>query len=101
MDPASASSSAIAKTEDYLYFDPRSSTARGAARVPGAPAPGTTATFGQRRQGFTDAIVFAVGGGNMEEFGNLVEWAKRSSQQSGGGGLVGGGGGVSVKRAEM
>ncbi|KAF3940464.1 hypothetical protein ABW19_dt0205482 [Dactylella cylindrospora] len=96
MDPAAASSSAIAKTEDYLYFDPRSSSAR-SGRAPGAPAPGTAATFGQRRQGFTDAIVFTVGGGNMEEFGNLVEWAKRSQTQ-GGGGLVGGGGGTGVKR---
>ncbi|KAF3922427.1 hypothetical protein AA313_de0205421 [Arthrobotrys entomopaga] len=97
MDPAGASSSAIAKTEDYRYFDPRSNSAR-SARAPGAPAPGTSATFGQRRQGFTDAIVFTVGGGNMEEFGNLVEWSKRNQTQGGGGGLVGGGGGSGVKR---
>ncbi|EGX45123.1 hypothetical protein AOL_s00173g224 [Orbilia oligospora ATCC 24927] len=97
MDPAGASSSAIAKTEDYLYFDPRSSSAR-SGRAPGAPAPGTVATFGQRRQGFADSIVFTVGGGNMEEFGNLVEWSKRNQTQGGGGGLVGGGGGSIVKR---
>ncbi|KAK6500343.1 Vesicle trafficking between the ER and Golgi [Arthrobotrys musiformis] len=97
MDPAGASSSAIAKTEDYLFFDPRSSSAR-SGRAPGAPAPGTTATFGQRRQGFTDAIVFTVGGGNMEEFGNLVEWSKRNQTQGGSGGLVGGSGGSAVKR---
>ncbi|KAK6530312.1 Vesicle trafficking between the ER and Golgi [Orbilia ellipsospora] len=97
MDPAGASSSAIAKTEDYLYFDPRSNSAR-SGRAPGAPAPGTTATFGQRRQGFTDSIVFTVGGGNMEEFGNLVEWSKRNQTQGGGGGLVGGGGGSGIKR---
>src|SRR4051794_20628417 len=29
MDPSGASSSAIAKTENYLYFDPRSANARG------------------------------------------------------------------------
>ena len=97
MDPASAPTSAIQKTEDYLYFDPRASGARGAGRAPGAAPLGTQASFGQRRQAFTDAVVFTVGGGNMEEYGNLLEWAKRSSQQ-GGGGLVGGGGGTGVKR---
>ncbi len=91
MDPAGASSSAIAKTENYLYFDPRSANARGtmppvsAARkggeMPGSlggHGPGTGATFGQRRQGFSEAIVFTVGGGSMDEYGNLQEWAKRT-----------------------
>lgn len=98
MDPASASSSAIAKTEDYLYFDPRSDKARGT--MPGAPASrqgsqnapgsfgaGTNATFGQRRQGFSEAIVFTVGGGSMDEYGNLQDWAKRTSAAQGAGGL--------------
>lgn len=104
MDPASASSSAIAKTENYLYFDPRSANARGtmppsAAQrhapqgqgqgMPGALGvnlgPGTSATFGQRRQGFSEAIVFAVGGGSMDEYGNLQDWAKRTSGTSGSG----------------
>lgn len=109
MDPNSASSSAIAKTESYLYFDPRSANARGAippsasqARgsnnapssshhgaagpIPGALSsslgslgPGTGASFGQRRQGFSEAIVFTVGGGSMDEYGNLQDWAKRTS----------------------
>ncbi|KAF4635297.1 hypothetical protein G7Y89_g2812 [Cudoniella acicularis] len=91
MDPAGASSSAIAKTENYLYFDPRSANARGTMPPPsaarkgeqmpgslGAHAPGTGATFGQRRQGFSEAIVFTVGGGSMDEYGNLQEWAKRT-----------------------
>lgn len=95
MDPSAASSSAIAKTENYLYFDPRSANARGtmpppsAVRsgaanppggLPGGPgvAPGTGATFGQRRQGFTEAVVFTVGGGSMEEYGNLQEWVGRT-----------------------
>jgi len=90
MDPASASSSAISKTEDYLYFDPRSSSARGAARPPGAAPLGTNASFGQRRQAFSEAVVFTVGGGNMEEYGNLMEWARRSAANNSGGGLVGG-----------
>ncbi len=94
MDPQAASSSAIAKTEDYLYFDPRSANARGT--MPGAPAsrqgqqnapgvfgPGTNATFGQRRQGFSEAIVFTVGGGSMDEYGNLQDWAKRTSAVQG------------------
>jgi len=97
MDPQAASSSAIAKTEDYLYFDPRSANARGT--MPGAPAsrqgqqnapsvlgPGTNATFGQRRQGFSEAIVFTVGGGSMDEYGNLQDWAKRTSAAQGAGG---------------
>ncbi|RFU30956.1 hypothetical protein B7463_g5380, partial [Scytalidium lignicola] len=90
MDPAAASSSAIAKTENYLYFDPKSANARGTMppsaakkeqQMPGglgSMGPGTGATFGQRRQGFNEAIVFTVGGGSMDEYGNLQEWAKRT-----------------------
>lgn len=96
MDPSSASSSAIAKTENYLYFDPRSDRARGTmpppstiraggASAPGAmpgaggPSHGAGASFGQRRQGFSDAVVFTVGGGSMDEYGNLQEWVKRTA----------------------
>lgn len=95
MDPASASSGAIAKTENYLYFDPRSANARGTMPPPsaarkgeqmpgglggglGGHGPGTGATFGQRRQGFSEAVVFTVGGGSMDEYGNLQDWAKRT-----------------------
>lgn len=93
MDPAGASSSAIAKTENYLYFDPRSANARGTMPPPsvarkteqmpgglGGHGPGMGATFGQRRQGFSEAVVFTVGGGSMDEYGNLQEWAKRTGQ---------------------
>ena len=85
MDPTSSSTSALAKTENYLFFDPRSSTARGAntaatsaARLgpDGRPLAGGP-TFGQRRQGFAEAVVFTVGGGNMEEYGNLQEWSRK------------------------
>ena len=97
MDPASASSSAIAKTEDYLYFDPRSANARGTMSGalssrqgqqsgPGSFGPGSNATFGQRRQGFSEAIVFTVGGGSMDEYGNLQDWAHRTSAAQGAGG---------------
>lgn len=97
MDPAAASSSAIAKTENYLYFDPRNAHARGTApsaskgqgNGPGGPnafAPGVGASFGQRRQGFSEAIVFPVGGGSMDEYGNLQDWVKRTSGPGSGAG---------------
>ena len=94
MDPATASSSAIAKTENYLYFDPRSANARGTmpppsamrsgggnapGGMPGSQGPGQNASFGQRRQGFSEAVVFTVGGGSMEEYGNLQEWVGRAT----------------------
>ena len=92
MEPATASSSAIAKTEHYLYFDPRSANARGAMPPPATIRPGAgtapggipgsqtgqSASFGQRRQGFSEAVVFTVGGGSMEEYGNLQEWVSRT-----------------------
>ncbi|KAI0151447.1 Sec1 family protein [Pestalotiopsis sp. NC0098] len=93
MDPQTASSSALAKTEGYMFFDPRSANARGtmptpsAVRagtgstpggLPGTQGPGLGASFGQRRQGYTDAIVFVVGGGSMDEYGNLQEWITRT-----------------------
>lgn len=95
MDPSAAASSAIAKTENYLYFDPRSANARGTMPPPssmrsggGANAPGgmpgaagQSATFGQRRQGFTEAVVFTVGGGSMDEYGNLQEWVARTKDR--------------------
>lgn len=126
MDPTAASSSAIAKTENYLYFDPRNAHARGtigaasagssssssqhASRTSarsgpgGAPgsigAPGTgtgtTASFGQRRQGFNEAIVFTVGGGSMDEYGNLQEWVTRTGGGDVGAGRNGGSSGASV-----
>ncbi|KAI9672929.1 MAG: Vesicle trafficking between the ER and Golgi [Trizodia sp. TS-e1964] len=104
MDPTSAPSSAIAKTEGYLYFDPRSANARGtlppasqARNAGGAGMPGglgsmgsgTGATFGQRRQGFAEAVVFTVGGGSIDEYGNLQEWAKRTSAAAGGSAAAG------------
>lgn len=92
MDPTSSSTSALAKTENYLFFDPRSSSARGTTGNPTGPArlgpdgrPITGGpTFGQRRQGFAEAVVFTVGGGNMEEYGNLQEWSRRVGQSGAG-----------------
>ncbi|ERT00083.1 SNARE docking complex subunit [Sporothrix schenckii 1099-18] len=116
MDPGTSNSSAIMKTESYLYFDPRNSHARGTMPPPsmarggggshlgvdggdgsgslgggagsgmpgaggglgGSQNPGISASFGQRRQGFSDAIVFVVGGGSINEYGNLQEWVHRT-----------------------
>lgn len=91
MDPNTASSSALAKTENYLFFDPRSSSARGTTGGPGPARLGPDGrpitggpTFGQRRQGFVEAVVFTVGGGNMEEYGNLQDWSRKAGQQGAG-----------------
>jgi hypothetical protein len=90
MDPANASTAALAKTENYLYFDPRSANARGtltpASRsAAGQSSRGIEASFGQKRQGFSEAIVFTVGGGSIDEYGNLQEWANRTSGPGGAG----------------
>ncbi|KAK3113694.1 Vesicle trafficking between the ER and Golgi [Teratosphaeriaceae sp. CCFEE 6253] len=91
MDPQNAATSALQKTEGFLYFDPRSANARGTmppsakdARTGATQSRGIEASFGQRRQGFSEAIVFTVGGGSMDEYGNLQDWAKRTSGATGG-----------------
>jgi sec1 family domain-containing protein 1 len=113
MDPTAASSSAIGKTENYLYFDPRNAHARGTTGGPGpasnrggampgglgSAGPGTGASFGQRRQGFNEAIVFTVGGGSMDEYGNLQEWVRRTSAPGGGG--VGGASAAGAKNRRV
>jgi hypothetical protein len=103
MDPQNASSSAISKTENWLYFDPKAANARGT--IPQASQArnqmgggsgvgrGIEASFGMRRQGFAEAIVFTVGGGSMDEYGNLMEWAKRT-----GAGGAGAGGAAGKRR---
>lgn len=90
MDPQNASTSALQKTEGFLYFDPRSANARGTmppsakdARSGTQEKRGIDPSFGQRRQGFSEAIVFTVGGGSMDEYGNLQDWAKRTSTGGG------------------
>jgi hypothetical protein len=109
MDPQNASTSALQKTEGFLYFDPRSANARGTmpasskgdgSAQQGGGSRGIEASFGQRRQGFSEAIVFTVGGGSMDEYGNLQDWAKRTSGAGQGGGAgtgaAGGGGAASA-----
>jgi hypothetical protein len=102
MDPQNASTSALQKTEGFLYFDPRSANARGTMPASsksdgsqqGGGSRGIEASFGQRRQGFSDAIVFTVGGGSMDEYGNLQDWAKRTSGAGQGAGATGAAGGA-------
>jgi hypothetical protein len=55
-----------ATSESYLYFDPRSTNARGmpvsqSRNQQNSTSRGIEATFGQKRQGFAEAIVFPVG----------------------------------------
>ena len=86
MDPTASLTSVLARAENYLYLDPRSSTSRTGLStglgpysrpITGGP------TFGQRRQGLTEGVVFTVCGGNMEEYGNLQEWSRRVNDASG------------------
>lgn len=90
MDPTNASTSALQKTESYLYFDPRNANARGTMPTTSAQlknqqgsnvSRGIEASFSQRRQGFSESIVFTVGGGSMDEYGNLQEWTQRVAGQ--------------------
>jgi hypothetical protein len=59
--PTEASSAALARTQDWLYFDPKSAHARG--NMPtgrgdkDSKQRGIEASFGQRRQGFSEGIV--------------------------------------------
>ena len=72
MEPSTASAQALQDTDDYLMFDPKATRSR--------------APQGRSRSQYSDAIVFVVGGGGYVEYGNLVEWAGRSSREGGGGG---------------
>ena len=83
MDPANAATSALGKTEGWLYFDPRTGKGAGAGVAglgpDGRPLVGGP-SFGVRRMGFQEAVVGVVGGGGMEEYGNLQEWAGKKVQ---------------------
>ena len=74
MEPSAAAQQALQDTDDYLFFDPK--TTRG--RAPAQSAKG--------RQQFSESMVFVVGGGGYVEYGNLMEWAGRSAREGGGGG---------------
>ncbi|EDK40254.2 hypothetical protein PGUG_04352 [Meyerozyma guilliermondii ATCC 6260] len=59
MDPNSASTASVQVTDDYLYLDPKS---RGGHSKP------------PKRQTYSEAQVFVVGGGSYLEYQNLQEW---------------------------
>jgi hypothetical protein len=44
---------------------------------------GIDPTFGQRRQGFSDALLFVTGGGSVEEYTNIQAFAERNKQPGG------------------
>ncbi|ORX39192.1 Sec1-like protein [Kockovaella imperatae] len=72
MEPSTAAAQALQDTDDYLMFDPKATRSR--------------APQGRTRSQYGEAIVFVVGGGGYVEYGNLIEWANRSSKEGGGGG---------------
>lgn len=59
-EPAQASNNSVQITDEYLYLDPKS---RGGHSKP------------PKRQAYSSAVVFVVGGGNYLEYHNLTEWA--------------------------
>ncbi|KAI7051810.1 Sec1 family protein [Hortaea werneckii] len=77
MDPQNASTSALQKTEGFLYFDPRSANARGTMPPSAKDARNARGSYG-----------------------NLQDWAKRTSGGGSGGGAGGSGaaGAVGKKR---
>ena len=75
MDPASASTSALQETDDYLFLDPR------APRQPSAPGSVGGATQKGKRMAFSEAIMFVVGGAGYVEYGNATEWANKAGKR--------------------
>ncbi|ORY33068.1 Sec1-like protein [Naematelia encephala] len=74
MEPSTASTQALQDTDDYLLFDPRATRGRNPTQA------------GRGRSQYQESVVFVVGGGGYVEYGNLMEWAQRSSREGGGGG---------------
>lgn len=63
LEPPSTASAAV--TDDYLYFDPRAT--RGSLSRP------------PKRNTYEEAIIFTVGGGNFFEYGNIQDWAAKTT----------------------
>ncbi|UJR14602.1 hypothetical protein I4U23_001597 [Adineta vaga] len=62
------------ETDDYRYFDPKLLRPTDASN-----SSEEHANIARNRQGFNDAIVFMVGGGNYIEYQNLQDYAKPRS----------------------
>lgn len=73
MEPSTAATQALQDTDDYLLFDPRATRSR------------NTTQSGRGRGQYQESIVFVVGGGGYVEYGNLMEWASRSTREGGAG----------------
>lgn len=94
VDPAQAGQQALAETDEYLLFDPRSTR-------PSSGLVGRGSAAGKGRHGFGEAVVFVVGGGGYVEYTNLMEWADRSAAGGAGGQGVNGGGGGAVGAGQV
>ncbi|KAG8847366.1 Vesicle trafficking between the ER and Golgi [Serendipita sp. 405] len=85
MDPSSATSTSLTETDDFLFLDPRAraTPASGPAGSRAGAAAGTGPEGEQkaRRMTFQDGMVFVVGGAGYAEYGNLGEWASKSSRR--------------------
>ena len=79
MDPTSASTASLAETDDYLFLDPRARAGGGGG--PGGAAVGEGGEQKARRMTFQDGMVFVVGGAGYAEYGNLCEWAAKTSRR--------------------
>lgn len=86
MDPSSASNQALSDVDDYLTLDPRSSRSFSSGHY--------SQPKKANRIGFSEAIVFVVGGGSYVEATNLQEFAARLSTSSFGANGAGGHGGM-------
>ncbi|KAG8749562.1 Vesicle trafficking between the ER and Golgi [Serendipita sp. 396] len=85
MDPSSATSTSLTETDDFLFLDPRAraTPASGPAgsRAGAAAGAGPEGEQKARRMTFQDGMVFVVGGAGYAEYGNLGEWASKSSRR--------------------
>ncbi|WVO15558.1 hypothetical protein L204_103218 [Cryptococcus depauperatus] len=78
MDPSSASTQALQDTDDYLYFDPRTSRRPGQGGAGGIGGAG-----GAKRAQYNEGVIFVVGGGGYVEYGNLLDWVNRTNGNAG------------------
>lgn len=70
----------LGNTDEYLYFDPKSSRTGGGggggSRTSRMNRPGSSGNSNIQGSGEGDIIVFVVGGGGYLEYQNLLDWAQ-------------------------
>ena len=85
MDPSAASNQSLQETDEYVFLDPRAPRNPNAGLgISGAGAPGAGGGAGSgraRRMAFSEGVVFVVGGAGYVEYGNLEEWAQKTSKR--------------------